>query len=327
MVFLFRSKSIINIFFLALLSIFVHFHFFIHTPLVVTNINDGVFSFLIKKYLTGLPQAPLFILYHLIILIQAIRLNMVMNDFRMYQNSNYTSAMGYVLLSGLLTQWCSISSALIANFLLIWLFIKLCRLYNNPSPKTLLFNTGLIVGLAVVCYHPTAILILVVLFALAVVRPFNFSEWVVLLMGILIPYYFLASWLFLNDQIATFSIYLPFLQWNLPLSKWSPSLVVSLSVLVIVLLAGLYYWQVANSRMVIQIRKNWGVMMVMLFILIPIPFIFEKAGIESAFMSLVPLGAFAGNVFSFPKRLLFPNFLFWLSVLVIVYNNWWFINN
>ena len=327
MVFLFRSKSIINIFFLALLSIFVHFHFFMHAPLLITNSNDGVFSFLIKKCITGLPQAPLFILYHLIVIIQAIRLNMVMNDFRMYQNANYTSAMGYVLLSGLLTQWCSISGALIANFLLIWLFIKLCRLYNNPSPKTLLFNTGLIVGLSVVCYHPTAILILVVLFALAIVRPFNFSEWVVLLMGILIPYYFLASWLFLNDQMATFSAYLPFLQWNLPLSKWSPSLVVSLSVLVIVLLAGLYYWQVSNSRMVIQIRKNWGVMVVMLFILIPIPFIFEKAGIESAYMSLVPLGAFAGNVFSFPKRLVFPNLLFWLSVLVIVYNNWWFINN
>ena len=327
MVFLFRSKSIINIFFLALLSTFVHFHFFIHPPLIETNSYDGVFSLLINKYVSRLTEAPLFILYHVIVLIQAIRLNMVMNDFRMYQTANYTSAMAYVLLTGLLSQWGSITSALMANFLLIWLFIKLSRLYNHPSPKTLLFNTGLIVGLSVVCYHPTAILILVVMFALAVVRPFKFSEWVILLMGILIPYYFLAAWLFLNDQIAEFTRYLPFLNWNLPIAKWTPSLIVSLSVLVIMLFAGLYYWQISISRKVIQIRKNWGIMMVMLFILIPIPFIFEKAGIESAFMSLVPLGAFAGNVFSYPKRLLFPNLLFWLSILVIVYNNWQFINN
>ena len=327
MVFLFRDKSIINIFFLVILSIGVHLHFFVDAPLVISNSNDGVFSLFLKTYVAGQPQTALFVLYHLLVLIQAIRLNMVLSDLRMFQNNNYTTAMAYVLLSGMLTQWCSLSPALIANFLLIWLFIKLSRLYNHPSPKTLLFNTGFIVGISVVCYHPTAILILVVLFALAVVRPFNLAEWVILLMGILLPYYFLAAWLFLNDQLTGFSSYLPYLQLNLPLAKWDIPLIVSLSILLIVLIAGLYYWQVSNKRMVIQIRKNWGVMMVMLLILLPIPFIFLRAGIESALMSLVPLGAFAGNTFSYPRRLVVSNILFWLCIIVIAYHNWWFLKN
>ena len=325
MVFLFRDKSIINLFFLVILSIGVHLHFFVGAPLVISNSNDGFFSFILSKYISGLPQTPLFVLYHALVLVQAIRLNMVLNDLRMFQNNNYTTAMAYVLLSGILTQWCSISSALIANFLLIWLFIKLSRLYNHPSPKTLLFNTGFIVGISVVCYHPTAILILVMMFALVVVRPFKLAEWLILLMGIIVPYYFLASWLFLNDALVSFPSYLPYLQWNLPAPQWNATLIVSLSVLVLILLAGLYYWQVSSSRMAIQIRKNWGVMMVMLLILLPIPFIFLHAGIESAFMSLVPLGAFAGNSFSYPRRLVVPNIFFWLAVMVIIYNNWWFI--
>jgi hypothetical protein len=324
-VFLFRDKSIINVFFLVILSIGIHLHFFVTPPVVVFNDNDGVFSLFLKNYIAGLSSTSLFVIYQLVILIQAIRLNLVLSELRMFQNTNFTTAMAYVLLSGLLPQWCSISPALIANFLLIWLFIKLSRLYNHPSPKTLLFNTGFIVGLSVVCYHPTAILILVVLFALAVVRPFNLAEWVILLMGILVPYYFLASGLFLNDQLATFKIYLPHLQWDLPPAKWDAPLIISLSVLVAILLAGLYCWQVSNKRMVIQIRKNWGVMVVMLLILLPIPFIFLNAGIESAFMSLVPLGAFAGNAFSFPRRLVLPNILFWLAFGVIAYYNWWFI--
>jgi hypothetical protein len=324
-VFLFRDKSIANIFFLVILSIGVHLHFFINAPLVVTNLNDGFFSYLLTNYVAGLSPTVLFMLYHLVILVQAIRLNLVLSDLRMFQNNSYTPAMAYVLLSGMLTQWCSISPALIANFLLIWLFIKLCRLYNHPSPKTLLFNTGLIVGISVVCYHPTAILILVVLFALAVVRPFKLAEWVILLMGILLPYYFLAAGLFLNNKLSTFYLYLPYLQWNLPSAKWDIPLIVSLSVLVLVLIAGLYYWRVSSKRMVIQIRKNWGAMMVMLLILLPIPFIFLHAGIESAFMSLVPLGAFAGNAFSYPRRLVLPNILFWLCMVVIIYHNWWFI--
>lgn len=327
MVFLYRDKSIINIFFLVLLSIVVHLHLFVNAPLVVTNTNDGVFSLLLKSYIAPLSSTVLFVFYHLLLLVQAIRLNLVLTDLRMFQNSNYTTAMAYVLLSGVVMQWCSISPALIANFLLIWLFIKLCRLYSHPSPKTLLFNTGLIVGVSIVCYHPTAILILVVLFALAVVRPFKLAEWVILLMGILLPYYFLAAWLYLTDSIGNFQQYLPYLQWNLPLVKWNIPLAYSLSVLFLVLVAGLYYWQLFNNRMVIQIRKNWGAMMVMLLILLPIPFIFLHAGIESAFMSLVPLSAFAGSAFSYPRRLLLPNLLFWLAMTIIAWNNWWFIKN
>ena len=325
MVFLFRDKSIINIFFLVILSIGVHVHFFMDAPLVVTNYNDGVFSYFLREYVAGLSPTVLFILYHVVILVQAIRLNLVLSDLRMFQTNSYTPAMAYILLSGMLTQWCSISPALIANFLLIWLFIKLCRLYNHPSPKTLLFNIGFIVGLSMVSYHPTAILILVVLFALAVIRPFKLAEWLILLMGILVPYYFLAAGLFLNNELNTFTSYLPYLQWNLPPAHWDIPLIVSLSVLFVVLVAGLYYWQVSTKRMVIQVRKDWGAMMVMLLILLPIPFIFLHAGIESAFMSLVPLGAFAGNAFSYPRRLVLPNILFWLCTRVIIYHNWWFI--
>lgn len=327
MVFLFRNKSIINIFFLVILSIGIHLHFFWHAPQVVYHTNDGVFSFLLRNYVAGQSQTLLFIIYHMLVLIQAIRLNMVLNDLRMFQQNNFITAMVYVLLSGILIQWGSISPALMANFMLIWLFIKLSRLYNHPSPKTLLFNIGLIIGLSVVCYHPTAILILMVLFALAVVRPFSLAEWLVLLMGALVPYYFLFSWLFITDQTLLFSSFLPSLQWNLPVAQWDIQLVAGLSLLAILLLTGLYYWQSSVNRMIIQIRKNWGIMMVMLIILLPIPFIFLKAGIESGILSLVSLGAFASNAFSNPKKLLLPNILFWLVIGIIIFNNWWFLKN
>ncbi|NCI47294.1 DUF6427 family protein [Sediminibacterium soli] len=322
MVFLFRDKSIANIFFLLLLSLAVHLHFFIVPPPVVANVNDGAISMLIANYATSLPQSALFVVYVLVVVLQAIRLNMVLGEMRMFQNNSYTTAMAYVLLSGILPQWCSISSALVANFLLIWIFIKLSRLYNHPSPKTLLFNTGLIVGFSVICYHPTAILIGVVLFALMVVRPFRLAEWVILLMGVLLPYYFLFAFLYLGDRIAEFKSFLPYLQLHLPLTQWSIALIVQVSLLFVMMVAGLVYWQLTHKRMVIQIRKNWGVMMVMLFILLPIPFLFQQAGIESAFMCAVPLAAFSSNAFSVPRRLVLPNILFWLAVAVLAYNNW-----
>lgn len=327
MVFLFRNKSIANIFFLAILSIGVHVHFFTVPPVVFTNSNDGVFSLILKQYVSPLPSTVLFILYHAIVLLQAIRLNFVLNDLKMFQQSSYVVAMTYILLTAILPQWSSISPALLANLLLIWLFTRLCRLYNHPSPKTLLFNTGLIVGLSFIFYHPTAILLLVVLFALVEVRPFNIAEWVVLIMGILLPYYFLFSWFFLYDDLAALRSFIPVPGWNLPVQQWSPSLMVSLSLLIIVLMLGLYYWQLFNKRMVIQIRKNWSVMLMLLLILLPIPFIFSHSGIESAQMALVPLAAFASNAFSYPRRLTLPNILFWLCIALIAYHNWMIVKN
>lgn len=289
--------------------------------------NDGIFSTILQKMAVGQSPTIIFLIYHFIVLIQAIRINMVLNDFKMFQQNNFTTAMAFVLLTGLLPQWSGLSAALIANFLLIWIFIKLCRLFNHPSPKTLLFNTGLLVGVSMLCYHPTAILILVVLFALAVVRPFHLAEWLILLMGILVPYYFLFAWLFLNDQFASIKGFLPFLQLNLPVAGLNTPLIISLSLLVVYLLTGLYYWQVSINRMIIQIRKNWGVMMVVLLIVLPIPFIFQQAGLEAAIMSLVPIAAFAGNVFSYPKKLLLPNILFLITVIVLIFNNGWLLKN
>lgn len=322
MVFLFRDKSIVNIFFLAVLCVGVHIHLFFGAPVVVTNGNDGVFSVILREYIAGLSSTVLFVLYMLIILLQAIRLNMVLSEMRMFQNNTYTIAMAYVLLSGIMIEWCSITPALMANFLLIWIFIKLCRLYNHPSPKTLLFNTGLIVGLSVICYYPTAILIGVVLFALVVVRPFRLAEWVILLMGILLPFYFLSSILFLQDKLGQLHQFVPALRLNLPVTAWSVPLIIRLAVLLLMMIAGLIFWQLTHRRMVIQIRKNWGIMMVMLFILLPIPFIFKHAGIESSFMLLLPLASFASNAFSTPRRLVLPNILFWTAAAVLVYNNW-----
>lgn len=322
MVFLFRDKSIINIFFLVLLSIAIHAHLFMATPILLVDKTDGILSILLLNYLTNISPTVLFIVYQVIIVLQAVRLNMVLTDFRMFQSINYTTAMTYILLTGMISEWSSISAALISNSLVLWIFILLSRLYNNQTPRTLLFNIGMLVSLTIIAYHPTAILIMVVLFALAVVRPFRPVEWILLLMGIMLPYYFLGAYLFLNDQLATIRQYLPILQLHFPVPHPNQWLWISLGYLLVILLAGIFYWQQFINRMVIQIRKNWGVMMVLLLILVIAPFLFVGGGMDTAILSLIPLSAFVANAFGYPKRSLLPNILFWLAIVLVVHNNW-----
>lgn len=256
-----------------------------------------------------------------------MRLNFVLNKSRMFQQSGSTTAMAYVLLTASLPQWCNVTPALFGNTLVIWIFVKLTRLYNNSSPKTLLFNTGLIVGLTVLCYHPTAILVIVILFALAVVRPFRLAEWLVLLLGAVTPYYFLVSGLFLTDNMHTVRQFIPELYLNLPVHQADRWLWITLSVILVMLITGFIFWQPHNNRMVIQIRKNWGIMIVMLLIMLPIPFIFKNAGIASAILIIIPLASFISNVFLYPGKLLLPNLLFFITIIVIIHNNWMLVKN
>ncbi|MFY9465428.1 MAG: hypothetical protein WAP48_10065 [Sediminibacterium sp.] len=322
MVFLFRDKSVINILFLAMLSMVVHFHLFFQAPVVLASANDGFFAIFLRRWFTGLDPNLLFLIYLLTILVQAIRLNMLLLELKMFPQSGYTVAMSYILLSGLMTQWCAITPALFANFLLIWLFVKITRLFNQANPKNLLFNIGLIIGTTVLCYHPTAIMIIVVLFSLAIIRPFKLQEWFILLIGIILPYYFLGAGLFLNDQPGSITRFLPNPGLVLPVKVAEPPLIVSSSLILLSLLSGIICWQQFNSRLVIQIRKNWSVMLLMGLILLAVPFIFEDAGIQAAFLCLVPMSAFVSNSFSYPKRLVFPNLLFFLLLGGVLYNNW-----
>ncbi len=298
-------------------------------PLIDTNssANDGLLSLLLDRYILSLPGSLRFLLYHALILVQAIRLNMAMNELRMYTSNSFVPAMTYILLTAMVPQWCAISPALVTNSLVIWIFIKLSRLYNHPSPKTLLFNTGFIAGLAVICYHPMAILIGVVLFALAVVRPFRLAEWLVLLIGIVLPYYFVLSVLYLTDRLPAIGSMLPDFYLGLPAGSTDKNLLVGLGYLAIILLFGLFFWQVSISRMVIQIRKNWGVMMVLLLTLLPVPFIFQLGGMESGLLALIPVSAFAANAFANPRNLGLPNLLFILAIAIIAINNWHLLKN
>ncbi|MDP1844992.1 MAG: hypothetical protein Q8K64_16375 [Sediminibacterium sp.] len=322
MVFLFRDKSVINILFLIILSLLVHAHFFFVAPVLLGSVNEGLFAVFLIHYFSSIDTTFLFILYLAALLIQAIRLNMLLMELKMFQKLGYTVAMSYVLLSGFFISWTAITPALFANFLLIWLFIKITRLFNQPNPKNLLFNIGLIVGSTILCYHPTAILIIVVLFTLGIMRPFKLQEWFVLLMGIALPYYLLGSWLFLNDRLGEIYAYLPHWALVVPAVKMDAAFIVGISVLAIAFIVGFICWQQFNSRLVIQIRKNWSAMLLMCLILLAVPFVFRDGGLPAAFMCILPLSVFISNAFSYPQKLFLPNLLFWGMFGVVMYNNW-----
>jgi hypothetical protein len=219
----------------------VHFHFYWEAPIVIANPSDGLLAYLLFHYIQPLPPLALMVLFHVIVITQALRLNILLSRFKMFQQVSYLPAFTFVLLTALFPFWDAISSGLIANALIIWILVKLNRLYDQTQPKTVEFNIGLIVGFSILMYEPIAILIPVVVFALAIIRPFRLAEWLVLIMGILLPFYFIFTYVFLTDSAAAFTAFLPKLDWKNPLAGLELKAAITLIFIAIQLLIGIYF--------------------------------------------------------------------------------------
>ena len=321
MVFLFKDKSDFNLIFLLLLSVALHFHVLMQPPIIVANESDGLLSYLLLHYIQPLPPLVLIVLFHTIILSQAIRLNIFLSNFKMFQQISYIPAFTYIILTAMFPYWDVISAGLIANSLVIWILVKLLRLYEQSQPKTLEFNIGLIVGISIILHEPIAILIAVVLFALLIIRPFKLAEWLVLIMGILLPFYFIFTYVFLTGNINDFRQFLPKLDWKNPLVQPSFNIILALIVMGVQLIAGFFYWNEQQTRFIIQVRKYWGVLFLLLILTFFQPILFSVQGLYASAIAIAPLASFISFAYATPKRLIIPNLLFWAAAAVIVYNH------
>ena len=322
MVALFKDRSPATIIWLLILSIIVHSHFFVVSPAIHVTDSDGVLASFLDRYVALLAPGLVLFIYHGLIILQSLRLNHLFTDHRMYSKANYLPAMVYILLTGIFTEWSNLTPALLVNTIVIWFFAKTIQLYNSSNPKTLLFNIGLLTGVSIILYHPSALLIPVAFFALMILRPFVITEWFVLTMGIIFPFYILASYLYLTDKLHSFKDYIPIWQINFPQIQNKIVFVVTLGVIVIVLLTGLFYWQQENRKLLIQIRKNWVVLLAMFFVLLALPFVNKNVGIESMILCIVPASPLMAKGFLAPKRNTIPALMFWALLSLAILKNW-----
>ncbi len=322
MVALFKDRSPAAIIWLFILSFIVHSHFLVEPPKVLAIEDNGLISVVLNRFASAInPQIAIF-LYHAIVLLQALRLNYLFSDNQMFSRANYLTAMVYILLTGVFAAWGNITPALIANSMVIWFFAGAVRLSGNPNPKGLIFNIGLITGASVLLYHPSAILILLGIFALLIVRPFFIAEWIILLMGAIAPFYFLFSYLYLTDQLNRLRQFVP--QWRFGLPHIQPSVLffITLAAIVIILVTGISYWRKENRRLIIQVRENWIVFQVMLLLMLPLPFISKNSDIDILLLFIVPFSPFMAKGFLAPKKNTLPNIMFWCLIVLVVLNTW-----
>ena len=292
---------------------------FLHPTIPLPQQTDG---FLFKALLIQLSGvgAGFPIIYSaitfLLLYSQAITFNKFANDQRLMQKPNYLTAMAYLLITSLFKEWNILSAPLIVNTLLIWVWANMSNLYNTKNAKSTLFNIGIAIGIATFFYFPSIAFAILIIAGLTVTRPFKLSEWLIALLGIITPYYFLLAYVFLTDKWKGYS--LPGFSVGLPkfyASHWATAAIIIVLAATVI---GIFFIQQNFRRQLVQTRKSWNLVFLYFLVAVFIPFINTTHTFQYWILCAVPLSAFVGSTFLYPAKKWFPLLLHWLMVAFVI---------
>lgn len=319
MVSLFKEKTTIGVFRLILLSVVVHAKFFLQSPAVLQNTDHLLFAPLLQEII-HLPTLALAMLYHGLVVIQALRLNYILGNHKLFAHTNFTVAMCYILFTGLLPQWCNITEALIINIFIIWLIHLLCRLYHAQKPGAVVFNIGLITGITVLLYPPAFLLVLIMLIGILIIRPFRFTQIIAYLIGTTLPLYFLSAYLFLSGQPLHLQAYLPDIELIQPDLHQQGILIGSFALIIVCTIGGFFYAQTNMHKLMILARKCWIFLFLMSILLLPALFTTQPTDWTVVLLIMPAAAAISGNLFYYNQQKILLSVIFWL----LIFSAWFY---
>jgi hypothetical protein len=155
-----------------------------------------------------------------------------------------------------------------------------------------------------------------IIVGLAITRPFKLPEWIITLLGILTPYYFLGAWFFLTNRWEKYRF--PGVAVTLPRfneTGWAYTAIIFVLVTIVI---GMVFIQNNMLRLLVQSRKSWSLIYLYLLVALLVPFLNAAHSFDYWILTAVPAAAFAGAAFLFPQRKWFAFFIHWSLVALSV---------
>lgn len=323
MIGIFRQKNPGNTLFLLIYGLVLKFPSFLNPSSPVVQEEDHYLYNWLLNFLAPLnmPAVLYTLLAFIFLLVQATLLNRVCNALKILPKPTYLPAMSYLLVTSLIPEWNQFSSPLIINTLLIWIIYRMANLYMTTTANYSVFNVGLIMGFITLFYEPAIVFVLLIPFTLFVMRPFRIREWLIGFLGVTTPYYFLGVILFLTDNFRWNKL-LPIVDFDFPAIPSSIFVTISIALLVLPFIIGGFFVQDNLNKMLIQVRKNWSLLL--LFLIISMLIILVNGGDEYVnwIACLIPLSAFHAAAYYYPDKRKFPIVMHWVVFLYAVFVNY-----
>ena len=140
----------------------------------------------------------------LLIFIQAIIVNMMVGRNRLASQITLFPGLFYILIASSLPEFLHLSPVLIANTFYLVAVWELFGIYHKTGSTGRLFNAGLWIGVASLCYFSFLTFLLLGIISIALLRAFRLSEIMSFLSGIFVPFFLSCVYFFVVDQLPAY---------------------------------------------------------------------------------------------------------------------------
>jgi hypothetical protein len=324
---IFKQKTSSNIIVLLVYGLILKFNHFLHPAGPLQQPEDHFLYNWLIGFLKPLNIHPvLYVLFSFLLLYsQALLFNRICNDQKLLPRPNYLPAMAHMLTTSLFVEWNFFSAPLLANTFLIWIFYRMTTLPTIQRPAGAIFAIGVQMGIVTLLYRPAIVFVALVILALFIMRPFRLKEWAINLLGITMPYYFLALVLYLGNQWDWNKIK-PVFSISLPAIPSSVYTTISIILLVVPFMIGGYFVQANLNKMYIHVRKSWSLLLLYLIMAMLIIMADGGSNYVSWMLCSVPITAFHAAMYFYIGSRRLPTVIHWTLFGYAIYLNY-FLNN
>jgi hypothetical protein len=289
----FRSIHPLNILLLVLIAFLLRIGSFINLPAEIAFEFMEPFSRLLLTIpeKNGISSLINLLISLFILIAQALIFNKIINTYGLLGKQTFLPALLYVTIGSLLGPFLILSPTLICNFLILIMIERFLSVYKKQQVSSVMYDLGILVALGTLLYFPFIAMLPLMWISLIIFRPFNWREWVAVIVGFITIFFFLAVYYFWNDSLNEFyQIWLP-LGSKFP-TDFNINLYDSLVLIpvVMILLLGFFHLQKNFFRSVVHLRKSFQLLFFM-FILALVSFYLKSSIVLYHFLLCVPSAA------------------------------------
>ncbi len=272
----------------------------------------------IAKPLNNYPFIATIIAY-LLIISGAFLLNFIVNKYEILTKPSFLPALFYIVFMSMDSTMLTLHPFIFSNIFIMLAIYKLVSSYQKDTAFSNAFDAGILFSLSSLFYFPSIVFIPLLGVGFILFRPFNWREWIISLLGFLVPYIFVFSYYFLKDtsgnwwDIKVFLSHLP--DQPKPIISNSFYFMLGVSVLII----SLAFMKLFTGFYEASQRNKKGILLLVwlaAFAVISL-FIAAQVSIENYSALAIPASVFCANYFLKIKKKWWGELLFILLLASI----------
>ena len=151
-----------------------------------------------------IPKNYLILVSIIMAYIQVVLFFGMIRKFGLTNDQSLISAFIYITLTGFFPGMIILSPSSISFFILIIVIYNLFLTYDIEFPLQKFFFVALYIGIASIFYSPMSIFLLFLILVLPALKTPTIRELLIIIIGFLIPFYFLSLYFFITDQMPFF---------------------------------------------------------------------------------------------------------------------------